>query len=123
MSVSRVRVRSYQNWRTVCCRGASGSRAGNIGSNHGTTVDGLPLWKPPYSRITAIDMNTGEHLWWIPVGETPDEYRNHPALEGVEIGDTGKDAGGVERIPAGFEEMVMDPDRFQLKHLAPDIGD
>ena len=27
---------------------------------------GLPIFKPPYSKITAIDMNTGEHLWWIP---------------------------------------------------------
>ena len=29
--------------------------------------DGLNIFKPPYSRITAIDMNTGEHLWWMPV--------------------------------------------------------
>lgn len=32
---------------------------------------GIPLYKPPYSRITAIDMNTGEHAWMIPTGETP----------------------------------------------------
>jgi len=50
---------------------------------------GLPLWKPPYSRITAIDMNTGEHLWVLPNGETPDRIRNNPALEGVDVGDTG----------------------------------
>jgi quinoprotein glucose dehydrogenase len=49
----------------------------------------LPLFKPPYSRITAIDMNTGEHLWWIPVGETPDRVRNHPLLEGAGVGETG----------------------------------
>jgi quinoprotein glucose dehydrogenase len=30
---------------------------------------GLPLMKPPYSRITAIDLNTGETLWMIPIGE------------------------------------------------------
>jgi len=51
--------------------------------------DGLPLFKPPFSRITAIDMNTGEHLWWIPVGETPDRIKNNPKLKGVDIGDTG----------------------------------
>jgi len=51
--------------------------------------DGLPLYKPPFSRITAIDMNTGEHLWWIPVGETPNTVREHPLLEGIDIGDTG----------------------------------
>jgi len=50
---------------------------------------GLPLFKPPYSRITAIDMNTGEHLWWIPIGETPNRIRNHPALQGLELGNTG----------------------------------
>lgn len=53
---------------------------------------GLPLYQPPYSRITAIDMNTGEHLWMIPVGETPDRIRNHPALAGVDVGNTGTGA-------------------------------
>ncbi len=50
---------------------------------------GLPLWKPPYSRITAIDLNTGEHLWMIPVGETPNRIKNNPALAGIDIGNTG----------------------------------
>lgn len=50
---------------------------------------GIPLWKPPYSRITAIDMNTGEHLWMIPTGETPARIANLPALQGVDIGNTG----------------------------------
>ncbi|MDX1490305.1 MAG: PQQ-binding-like beta-propeller repeat protein [Pseudohongiellaceae bacterium] len=53
---------------------------------------GLPLFKPPYSRITAIDLNTGEHLWMIPVGETPDRIKNHPALEGIDVGNTGTGA-------------------------------
>jgi glucose dehydrogenase len=53
-------------------------------------VDGLPLLKPPYGRITAIDMNTGEHLWWIPNGDTPDNVKNHAALQGIEIPRTGK---------------------------------
>jgi len=51
--------------------------------------DGLNMFKPPYSRITAIDMNTGEHLWWIPVGETPEDVVNHPDLEGMDIPNTG----------------------------------
>ena len=51
--------------------------------------DGLNMFKPPYSRITAIDMNTGEHLWWIPVGETPERVLNHPALQGLDIPNTG----------------------------------
>ncbi|HWM30042.1 MAG TPA: PQQ-binding-like beta-propeller repeat protein [Woeseiaceae bacterium] len=51
--------------------------------------DDLNLFKPPYSRITAIDMNTGEHLWYIPVGETPEIVLNHPELEGMDIPNTG----------------------------------
>ena len=51
--------------------------------------EGLPLFKPPFSRITAIDMNTGEHLWQMPVGETPRQVREHPALQGIELGNTG----------------------------------
>lgn len=53
---------------------------------------GLPLFKPPYSRITAIDLNTGEHLWMIPVGETPDRIKNNPALAGIDVGNTGTGA-------------------------------
>ena len=46
---------------------------------------GLPMHKPPYNRITAIDMNTGEHLWWQPVGEANERMRRHPALQGVDL--------------------------------------
>jgi len=54
------------------------------------TVDGIPLVKPPYGRITAIDLNTGEHLWQIVNGDTPDAIANHPLLEDVELPPTGK---------------------------------
>lgn len=54
--------------------------------------NGLPLMKPPYSRITAIDLNTGEHLWMIPIGETPDRIKDNPALAGLDIGNTGTGA-------------------------------
>ncbi|MGD9903550.1 MAG: hypothetical protein AB7U83_08770 [Vicinamibacterales bacterium] len=37
---------------------------------------GLPLTEPPYGRITAIDLNRGEHLWMVPNGDGP---RNHPS--------------------------------------------
>jgi len=52
-------------------------------------VEGLPILKPPYGRITAIDLNTGEHLWWIPNGDTPDDVKDHPALAGMDVGRTG----------------------------------
>jgi quinoprotein glucose dehydrogenase len=54
------------------------------------SVQGLPLVKPPYGRITAIDMNKGEILWQIAHGETPDNIRNHPALKGLNIPRTGR---------------------------------
>ena len=51
---------------------------------------GLPIWKPPYSRIVAIDMNTGEHLWETPNGDTPERIRDHPALRGIDLPNTGR---------------------------------
>ncbi|KKO09118.1 PQQ-binding-like beta-propeller repeat protein [Pseudohongiella sp.] len=63
---------------------------------------GLPLYQPPYSRITAIDMNTGEHLWMIPVGETPDRIKNHPALAGVNLGNTGTGALAPMTVTPGM---------------------
>ena len=50
---------------------------------------GLPYFKPPYSTITAYDMNTGEIAFQVPTGETPDRIRNNPALDGLDVGDTG----------------------------------
>jgi quinoprotein glucose dehydrogenase len=56
---------------------------------------GLPIWKPPYGSITAIDMKTGEHLWRIPNGDTPAFIRNHPALKGVTLPNTGQQSHAV----------------------------
>jgi len=53
-------------------------------------VQGLPLAKPPYASISAIDLNKGEILWQIAHGETPDNIRNHPALQGIDIPRTGR---------------------------------
>jgi len=54
------------------------------------TVFGLPLIKPPYGRVTAINMNTGEHVWMQPIGDTPDNIKNHERLKGVTIPRTGR---------------------------------
>ena len=51
---------------------------------------GLPLLKPPYGTITAIDLRTGDRMWQIPNGDTPEEIRSHPALQGVDLPVTGK---------------------------------
>ena len=53
-------------------------------------VQGLPLIRPPYGRITAIDLHRGEIAWQIAHGETPDNVRNHPALQSLDIPRTGR---------------------------------
>ncbi len=52
-------------------------------------IEGLDIVKPPYGRVTAIDMNSGDHLWWIPNADTPDRIANHPRLQGVDLPATG----------------------------------
>ena len=79
------------------------------------SVQGLPLFKPPYGQISAIDLNKGEILWQIPHGETPDVIRNHPALKGLTIPRTGR-AGIVGQavtktlVIAGEPGVITMPD-------------
>ena len=58
------------------------------------TVRGLPLVKPPYGRITAIDLTVGEILWQVPDGDTPGYIRDHPDLQGVNVPTTGSSIMG-----------------------------
>jgi quinoprotein glucose dehydrogenase len=53
------------------------------------TVRGLPVIKPPYGRITAIDMKTGDQAWQMANGDTPAKVANNPALKGLSIPRTG----------------------------------
>ena len=55
------------------------------------TLDGLPLYKPPYSRVTAYDLNTGTIAWQVPIGDGP---RNHPLLKHLNLGPLGSGAAG-----------------------------
>ena len=48
-------------------------------------MQGLPLIKPPYSRLTAINLDTGTFRWQVPFGGTPDAIKNHPALKGLNL--------------------------------------
>ena len=50
------------------------------------TLEGLPIFKPPYGRITAIDMSRGEHAWMVANGDGP---RDHPLLAGLDVGPLG----------------------------------
>ena len=63
-----------------------GAPAGFGGGRGGTFLQGsIPMIKPPYDRITAYDMNTGEMLWQKPHTTTPDSIRNNPALAGLDV--------------------------------------
>jgi quinoprotein glucose dehydrogenase len=104
------------------------------GRGVGTTVQGLPLNKPPYGRITAIDLARGEIAWQIAHGETPDEIRNHPALQGLTIARTGRvgrigtlttkslviaGEGGTFTLPDGRRGAML---RAYDKHTGTDAG-
>jgi quinoprotein glucose dehydrogenase len=91
--------------------GAAGGRAGGGGGRGpalpplgpgasrgpwGMGPQGLPLVKPPYGRITAYNMNTGDIVWQVANGDTYDWIKTHPALKGVTIPRTGRaDEGGI----------------------------
>ena len=74
-------------------RGAAGGGGG--GAFGGLTVQGLPLIKPPYGIISAINLDRGEIVWQVPHGETPDAIRNNPALKGLDIPRTGQSGYNV----------------------------
>lgn len=60
------------------------------GGNQNLLVDGLPLLKPPYGVVWAVNLDRGELQWQVPFGQTPDYIRNHAALKGLNIGNTGQ---------------------------------
>ena len=70
-------------------------KSGTEYSLFGAAVQGLPLLKPPYRRITAIDLKTGEHAWQAPLGEGPTD---HPAISHLNLGYLGS------RISSGTRE-------------------
>jgi quinoprotein glucose dehydrogenase len=69
---------------------AAPAAGGGGGEGGGLTVQGLPIVKPPYGVLTAINLDRGELLWQVAHGETPDNIRNHPALRGINIPRTGQ---------------------------------
>jgi len=79
--------------------GGSEEGVGNL------SVQGLPLIKPPYGRISAVNLNTGEIVWQIAHGETPDHIKNHPALKGLNIPRTGR-PGGAGGSSGGIGTLV-----------------
>jgi glucose dehydrogenase len=61
-------------------------------------VEGLPVYKPLYQALAAYDMNTGEKLWDIPIGRTPERLTDHPLLQGREIPPTGGTGNSIQMV-------------------------
>ena len=78
---------------------------GDDSGGAGLTVQNIPIVKPPWGRITAIDLNKGDIVWQVAHGETPDTIKNHPALKGVNIPRTGR-TGGAGGSSGGIGTLV-----------------
>jgi len=94
---------------------AAGTKSANdvAAEAGGLTVQGLPLVKPPYASISAIDLNRGAILWQVAHGETPDNIRNHPALKGLTIPRTGR-AGVIGTLVTKTLVIAGERDTFTL---------
>ena len=123
--------------------GAFGARAGGAGGGRGGgPIQGMPLVKPPYDRITAYDMNTGDMIWQKAHSSSSDAMRNNAALKGVDLkgldinrlGATGRifigtlvtknmviagDGGGVHTEPSGERVAFL---RAYDKATGADLG-
>jgi quinoprotein glucose dehydrogenase len=87
---------------------------GGRGGGGGLRVQGLPLVKPPWGSIVAIDMNQGEILWKIANAETPDNVRNHPALKGLNIPRTGRSANTIGMLVTKTLMIAGEPGTFTM---------
>jgi quinoprotein glucose dehydrogenase len=76
--------------RTPSAAAPGGGGGGGGGGFVPLNVQGLPLIKPPYGTISAINLDRGEIVWQVPHGDTPDAIRNNAALKGMDIGHTGQ---------------------------------
>jgi glucose dehydrogenase len=91
--------------------GAAAAGAGGAGQTFGgLTVDGLPILKPPYGTIAAVNLDRGDITWRVAHGDTPDNVRNHPALKGLNIPKTGQGpTGGIGLMATKTLVVMGDP--------------
>jgi quinoprotein glucose dehydrogenase len=83
---------------------------GRGGAGAGLNVQGLPMIKPPYGLLAAIDLDRGELKWQTPHGDTPDAVRNHTALRGMNIPKTGQpNTSGVGLLVTKTMVVMGDP--------------
>jgi quinoprotein glucose dehydrogenase len=91
--------------------------AGGLG---GPNVMGLPLIKGPYGRITAINLNTGEHAWMVPNGKPADNILNNPALKAASI--DASNWGGGQRSPILITKTLLFEGSNNLRVLDKKTG-
>ena len=82
------------------------------------SMQGIPLWKPPYGRITAIDLNTGDHRWMVPMG---DLARSNPALKQLGLPPLGRAARGHTLLTTTLL-MVAQEGSTQTREQRPTRG-
>ena len=75
-------------------------------------VQGMPLVKPPWGSIVAIDMDRGEIMWKIANAETPDNVRNNPALQGLPIPRTGRQSNTIGLLVTKTLLIAGEPGTF-----------
>jgi quinoprotein glucose dehydrogenase len=92
----------------------AGGNAAPPGEAPALRVQGMPLVKPPWGSIVAIDMNKGEILWKIANAETPDNVRNHPALKGLDIPRTGRASNTIGLLVTKTLMIAGEPGTFTL---------
>ena len=104
VSESQMRLNAILNKaKTAPATPPAGGRGGG-----GLTVDGMPLVKPPYGVLSAINLDRGDLVWQVPHGDTPDVVRNNPALKGLTIPKTGQQ-GSVGLVVTKTLVILGDP--------------
>ena len=87
------------------------------------TMQGVPLWKPPYGRITAIDLNTGDHRWMVPMGNLA---QSHPVLRQLSLPPLGRAARGhvllTKTLLIVGQEGSTQRERSAQREASADLG-
>jgi len=91
-------------WGVASAQAGGGGRGGAP-----LSVQGLPLFKPPYGTISAINLDKGEIAWQVPHGETPDAVRNHEMLKAMTIPRTGQPGFLVGTLVTKMLVIAGDP--------------
>jgi len=91
-----------------------GGNAAPAGEAPALRVQGMPLVKPPWGSIVAIDMNKGEILWKVANAETPDNVRNNPALKGLTIPRTGRASNTIGLLVTKTLLIAGEPGTFTM---------